>query len=114
MGVVTKMALRVNRFVANLLFLFPVEPQIQSTSNIPCDPSLPSSPTNCDYSQYDASYAAKSQAQIDAAWTAIPGVTCGVVDPYNRPGQQVDSRKLMDMLENPFKFDQKRQRPSEQ
>ena len=94
----------------------------QGRSTISCNPDLISSATNCNYGQYDSVYAARTPAEIAAAWTATPGVTCGVLDPMNRPGQQLNSRKMMEMLKNPFGFDNeeeetqkksKRQRPGE-
>lgn len=62
--------------------------QIQGSSEIPCDPKSSSSPTNCDYAQYDTAYSSRSQIQKDAAWDMIPGQTCGVLDPTERPGTQ--------------------------
>ena len=70
-------------------FVFDVSlAQIQGSSGTPCDPKSSSSPTNCDYAQYDTAYSSRSQIQKDAAWDMIPGQTCGVLDPTERPGTQ--------------------------
>merc|ERR1711997_513884 len=78
------------------------------SSSIICDPQSDNSPTNCNYGQYNADYAARTQTQKDLAFDSDPGVTCGVIDPTLRQGTSMsrdnyDIKKLQDQLSNEIK-----------